>query len=258
MQLVRANYSNELEDGLRGEQELARELNVEALGPVMVVAPHPDDETLGCGGLIARCASLGKPVTVLAMTTGDASHPGDAAWRARLARIRGREQLAALCALGVNPPDLVSMSLPDGSLDSMGMEVETEILAEITSVIRARGICSVFLPATDDCHSDHRATARLVCRGLKGNPVDRVFSYQIWPPDRRALHVVANEQPYYLDMRDLVGVKRRAIQEHRSQLGVVDEAHTEGFRMPEELLREKLKDREVYGLIKDLVAWSQY
>ena len=45
---------------------------IDDLGPVLIAAPHPDDETLGCGGLIALCADLSIPVTVLAMTSGDA------------------------------------------------------------------------------------------------------------------------------------------------------------------------------------------
>src|SRR5690554_4503385 len=80
------------------------DLSIPALAPILVASPHPDDETLGCGGLIARCAQLNIPVTVLAMTNGEASHPGDANWQQKLALIRHQEQQNALRSLGLASP----------------------------------------------------------------------------------------------------------------------------------------------------------
>ena len=61
----------------------------------VVVAPHPDDETLLSGGLIAHQARAGVPVIVLAVTDGEAAYPGDPDG---LARQRRREQRQALRA----------------------------------------------------------------------------------------------------------------------------------------------------------------
>jgi len=72
---------------------------------LVVLAPHPDDETLGAGGLLAALAAAGRRVAVVAVTDGTGSHPGSTTWTpARLAATRPAEQVGALGALGVDPP----------------------------------------------------------------------------------------------------------------------------------------------------------
>lgn len=230
---------------------------VQDLGPVLVASPHPDDETLGCGGLIARCAELSIPVTVLAMTSGDASHPGDRAWRRELAAIRKREQRNALKALGLERPDILSLELPDGHLHSIEGQMRDGIVALIRDALQSRAVRSVFVPAIDDRHNDHQATARLMAEVLRQCPVDYVFSYQIWPPEQRPAHVEANEEAFRHDVTDLLDLKQNAVHEHQSQLGGLETAQRDGFRMPAVLLENKLKNQEIYALVRDLPAWSQ-
>ncbi|BES70564.1 PIG-L family deacetylase [Marinobacter nanhaiticus D15-8W] len=229
---------------------------IEDLGPVLVASPHPDDESLGCGGLIARCADLSIPVTVLAMTSGDASHPGNRVWRRELATIRKREQRNALKTLGLERPDVLALELPDGHLDKITGQMRDRIVELIRDTLQSRAVRSVFVPAVDDCHNDHRETARLMAEVLGQCPVEYVFSYQIWPPEQRPTHVEANEQPYRHDIRDLLSLKRNAVHEHQSQLGGLKTAQREGFQMPAVLLEEKLKNQEIYALVRDLPAWS--
>lgn len=229
---------------------------IEDLGPVLVASPHPDDETLGCGGLIARCADLSIPVTVLAMTSGDASHPGDRAWRRELATIRKREQRNALKTLGLERPDVFALDLPDGHLDAIQGQMRDGIVNLIRDTLQSRAIRSVFVPAIDDRHNDHGETARLLAEALRQCPVEYVFSYQIWPPEHRPTHIEANEEPYRHDIADLLPLKRKAVHEHQSQLGGVNTAKRDGFQMPAVLLENKLKNQEIYALVRDLPAWS--
>ncbi|WP_148863567.1 PIG-L deacetylase family protein [Marinobacter fonticola] len=228
----------------------------EELGPIVVVSPHPDDESLGCGGLIARCASLAVPVTVLAMTDGEASHPGDRAWRVELASIRKREQRNALKVLGLVRPDIVSLGLPDGGLHAIEGQMRERIVALIQDVVQSRMIRSVFVPAVDDRHDDHRETAMLIAEVVRRCPVEHVFSYQIWPPEKRSARVQANETRYHHDISDLQPLKQRAIHEHQSQFAAPDLAHAEGFQIPPDLLEAKLKNKETYALVSDVSAWS--
>lgn len=230
---------------------------VTELGPILIASPHPDDETLGCGGLIAHCAMLACPVTVLAMTNGEASHPGDAMWREKLGEIRRQEQRNALKTLGLSDPDIIPLELPDGGLDHLDQDQHERLHKLILDVIRSRGIRTLFVPAVDDCHADHRVTARLLAKVVLSHPVGYFFSYQIWPPEIRASQVSANEREYAHDISDLVGLKRSAIHQHRSQLSAVDTAHTEGFRMPETLLEAKLKNAECFALVRDIASWSE-
>lgn len=228
-----------------------------SLGPILIASPHPDDETLGCGGLIARCATQGCSITVLAMTNGEASHPGDRAWQEKLGDIRKNEQYSALKALGLAEPDVVSLGLPDGGLERLGKEQGELIEARIWEVMQARGIRTIFVPAVDDCHSDHRVTARLLAAVALKHPVDHFFSYQIWPPEERSPWVVASEYEYLHDVIDLINLKRDALYQHRSQLNAIDPSHSEGFKMPEALIEAKLKNQESFARIRDIAEWSQ-
>ncbi len=232
-----------------------RDLSIPALAPILVVSPHPDDETLGCGGLIARCAQLEVPVTVLAMTGGEASHPGDKDWQKKFASIRHQEQQNALHTLGVTSPDLISLNLPDGGLANLERSKVSQVIDQIVSILGSRGIRTIFSPAIDDCHDDHQVTARWTAQAAILTGTGHFFSYQVWPPQNRAEPALRSEVPYCHPIGDLLDLKRWAIQQHRSQLGVIDPDQPEGFQLPEELLEEKLSTLECYAQVHDLNAW---
>ncbi|MEX0604399.1 MAG: PIG-L family deacetylase [Marinobacter sp.] len=228
---------------------------ISALGPVLIASPHPDDETLGCGGLIARCAEITCPVSVLSMTNGEGSHPGDKAWEENLGNIRKLEQHSALETLGLKKPDIISLALSDGGLEQLKGEMYKRVVAVIQDVMQSRRIRTVFVPAIDDCHADHRQTAHFLFEAVSKFPKMHFFSYQIWPPAVRSAQVTASEMSYCLNISDIVCVKRRAIHQHQSQLNPINTAHAEGFRMPPKLIKEKLKAYESYALVRDLPAW---
>src|SRR5437762_25173 len=76
-------------------------------GPLLVLAPHPDDESLGCGGLIAEACGRGQDVHVVILTDGTGSHPNSRAWpRHRLKALREAEAREAVAALGLPPERL--------------------------------------------------------------------------------------------------------------------------------------------------------
>ncbi len=71
--------------------------------PILVIAPHPDDEVLGCGGLLAACAAAGIKAHVAFLTDGSLSHPGSASWsQKRLAERRAVEAKRAARMLGLS------------------------------------------------------------------------------------------------------------------------------------------------------------
>lgn len=98
---------------------------------VLVVAPHPDDEAIGCGGVVLRTIKEGRRVGVVLLTGGD-GYPQAAAAVAkkaetqlapadflRLAAVRRRHSLDALTAIGVHPANLISLGYPDSGLKAM-------------------------------------------------------------------------------------------------------------------------------------------
>lgn len=90
---------------------------VQASSRLVVVAPHPDDEVLACGGLVFEHVARGGDVCVIGVTDGEASHPDSEVWtRTALAEQRRRESDAGLRLLGVAEAQVVRLGFPDGSV----------------------------------------------------------------------------------------------------------------------------------------------
>lgn len=120
---------------------------------LVVVSPHPDDEVLACGGLIAHHIARGGEVAVIAVTDGEASHSGDPAWPpARLAAARGAERLAGLASLGVAAESVQRLHLPDGKIAAHG----ATLAAQLRQTLRLGDV--VVSTWAFDGHPDHDAT----------------------------------------------------------------------------------------------------
>ena len=131
---------------------------------VLIVAPHPDDEVLGCGWLMRAVVAASGRVVVAWMTDGGASHGDldDDASAALVAR-RQNEALAGLAALGIAPAATVFLGFPDGGLAAC----EGAARVALAAVCSAHGITAVFVTSAADRHPDHRASFRIVA-GLRG------------------------------------------------------------------------------------------
>jgi len=121
----------------------------------IIVAPHPDDEVLACGGLLQLLAAQGTRTVVVAATDGDASHPGSVMYPpAQLARLRAKETEAALRALipaGQPVPQVIRARLPDGGVTSQVGALQTLL----EQLLRADDV--VFTTWRQDGHPDHEA-----------------------------------------------------------------------------------------------------
>jgi LmbE family N-acetylglucosaminyl deacetylase len=123
----------------------------------IVFAPHQDDETFGCGGLIALKRERGIPVKVVILTDGAACF-GDAATdadRERITRLRNEEVVAATVALGLPPENLEFLSYPDGGLDSLSDVERTQAVDSIATLLEAFQPEEVYVTHRHDRHSDH-------------------------------------------------------------------------------------------------------
>lgn len=88
---------------------------------LVVVAPHPDDEVLACGALVAMHVARGGEVVFVAVTDGEASHAGlSPPGRCELAAQRRAERLRGLARLGIETPQVHSLALPDGGVQAQG------------------------------------------------------------------------------------------------------------------------------------------
>jgi LmbE family N-acetylglucosaminyl deacetylase len=141
----------------------------------VVVSPHPDDETLGIGGLMSSLIVANVPVTIIAATDGEASHPRSSpATRAFLRRRRPAEARAALSALGAGKlPEVIRLGLPDGGL-ARSEGVLTEHIAQL---LKPGDWCIATWEG--DGHPDHESagrSARVACDRVGAHLV----SYPIW------------------------------------------------------------------------------
>lgn len=185
-----------------GEPRIRR-LRPPAAGPVLVVAPHPDDETIAAGGLIADLTRHGVPVQIVFVTDGDGwawavtsalgrGRPRPADYR-RLGELRRAEAIRAAGALGVPEAAIEFLGFPDGGLaalpedagprshpfrspftgrtrspDAEGGAIYTRstLLGELTSIVQAVNPTLVVLPHPDDVHADHATVACLVVHAV--------------------------------------------------------------------------------------------
>jgi LmbE family N-acetylglucosaminyl deacetylase len=148
--------------------------NLAARHPVAwVVAPHPDDEILGIGGLMARLADLGTSVRVASVTDGDASHPGSARWTPeRLSSARARERDAALQGLDVHI-ESTRLGIADGCV----AEHREELDAFVTAHCRAQDL--LLTTWRLDGHPDHEACGSAVVAAAERIGA-RVIEYPVW------------------------------------------------------------------------------
>lgn len=206
-----------LPPGARRLVNLARGIDMPALverpraSAVAVLAPHPDDEVLGCGGTIQKHLAAGERVRVVLLTSGErtASFTGRAAAPSR--NQREAEALAAAADLGLAATDLEFLRLPDGGVGPGGA-------AMLRDALRRSGADLVYAPNPIDAHRDHVATTRLLGEVLAELPtLRRVALYEVWTP------VHPNT---VVDVTAQLATSLRAIGRYASATAVVDYVHT--------------------------------
>ncbi|WP_413754807.1 PIG-L deacetylase family protein [Streptomyces sp. MMBL 11-3] len=155
---------------------------------IVVFAPHPDDETLGCGGSIAQHTAAGRRVSLVFLTSGEQGVDGVLAGEA--GRLREREAEGAAGKLRVPARDLHFLHLPDGGLDPGS---EDQFLA-VLRLLRHLRPAVVYLPHAADASHDHQQAFRLVWRALEKGAsrsypaagarhwVGTVLGYEVWSP----------------------------------------------------------------------------
>jgi N-acetylglucosamine malate deacetylase 1 len=139
---------------------------------VLVVAPHPDDETLGCGGTLLRMASEGAQTAWMIVTC----MPENAGYSEE--RRAAREDEIAKVRKLYGFSEVFTLHLPTRRLDTYPV---ADLIAEFSSVFVAYKPTQVFLPHRRDVHTDHRAVfdAGAACaKWFRYNTVRRVFAYE--------------------------------------------------------------------------------
>ncbi len=180
---------------------------------VLVFAPHPDDDVLGCGGAIIQHAQSGARIIIVYMTSGEAAYWSEG--REKLAQLREEEARKAAEKLGVS--ELIYLRKPDARLSSSRLEtVEhvTELLSQTVPDV-------VYIPHKDDGHADHRAAHYIVVEAIKASlhTVDSlketlVLGYEVWTPLQKVTHLA--------DISKEIDTKMDAMSEHKTQIAYIN------------------------------------
>ncbi|TDL45055.1 PIG-L family deacetylase [Microbacterium oleivorans] len=187
---------------------------------LVVVAAHPDDETLGTAGLMTVAARRGARVTVLVVTDGEGSHPDSpSATPVELGALRRREAADALAQLAPSI-ELRFLGIPDGGTDGHRARISTAL----REIVAGAGSCFVVAPWTGDGHRDHRVVGEVtaeVC-AERGIPC-RWYPIWLW-------HWGTSDDVPWAEIEVLaiddatVDAKRRALRRHRSQVEPLSDA----------------------------------
>jgi LmbE family N-acetylglucosaminyl deacetylase len=215
---------------------------------LVVIAPHPDDESLGCGALIAGTAALGLPVRIVVLSDGTGSHPQSASYPpARLKIVREGEALRAALALGLSVDAVGFLGLPDRHVPASGPAAE-QAAERIASLARAIDAGTLLATWKHDPHCDHRAAHAIACLARARLRNVRLRSFPIWGWTLPADHDVggAPARGVRLEIGAHRHAKRAAILAHRSQTADLIEDDPGGFRLQPGMIERFCTVPEIY------------
>ena len=207
-------------------------------GTCLILAPHPDDESLGCGGLIAACVAAGRIPLVVILTDGAGSHPNSRTFPPdRLRAVRGQEVRDAVACVGLPPGRVVLLGEPDTAAPHDGPGFDA-VVARLARLIDREAACTAILaPWRHDPHCDHEAASLAAVAVADAMGIQHV-AYPVWGWMLPADKPIADPLPtgWRLDISGYLPAKRRAIEAHRSQYGQLITDDDAGFQLPQALL----------------------
>ena len=176
-------------------------LSIKKHDKLLIVAPHPDDETIGCGGILA---AYGPQCSVLLLTDGCLGKSAEEQSEEETAAVRKQEFETVMAFFGVN--QYWMLDIKDGRLGSCGKEIPHADLSAYDFI---------FVPNRNERHPDHKAAFdvfRKMCR--RQHIESRLIEYEVWSPI-----ISAN---FFFDMSDLIDKKIGALQHYASQIRAID------------------------------------
>ncbi|MBG9389780.1 PIG-L deacetylase family protein [Caenimonas aquaedulcis] len=191
-------FIKQLRRGPSGANALPEVLDLSRVRRVLVIAPHPDDETLGCGGTLARLAA-DCDIHVLLVTDGD----GGGGLPPGTSEARKTEMENAVRTLGI-ANELICFDAPDGRFEDT--PAFRGMLGALVERVKPDW---VFLPWIGDTHTDHARISASATQLLKHTQVQSLLYYETWTPVP-ATHVV--------DITQTLDTKKAALLCHETAL----------------------------------------
>jgi len=170
---------------------------------VLVLSPHPDDESIGCGGTLNKHVESGDDIFVLFLTSGEKG--GHYVSEVETARIREQEAREATAILGIQKIDFWRQS------DS-ALRATSKLVNRLRQAIIDWKPKYIYVPHIKEMHSDHQAAARLLRASLRSLPYKddiEIRMFEVWTPLEAMDEVV--------DITSHIKTKIKAIQKYKSQ-----------------------------------------
>lgn len=200
---------------------------------VLVIAPHPDDEAIGCGGTLCKHAERGDRVTAVFLTSGELGlkHlPREQAWTVRETEARKAGKILGVAAVNF-------LRLPDWMV---GDELNQGAVL-LRPILKAEQPDLIYLPHPREWHPDHQAAWPLLRRALRryAGKIPAFRGYEVWTPLANHDHVE--------DITEVMSRKLRALRAHKSQLSEFDyERAVRGLNQYRGELSAKCRYAEVF------------
>jgi LmbE family N-acetylglucosaminyl deacetylase len=188
--------------------------------PVAVIAAHPDDEVLGCGGTLARMSNEGRKVHILLLADGEGSRSGLFNSRAHNEALVARNAAALKACKILGASSVEVLGLPDNKMDTL---VLLDVVKSVEAFISRYQPSTVFTHFPGDVNIDHRIAHDAViaaCRPLPDYVVDELFFFEIpssteWRPAGSTAAFFPN---WFFDISATLGRKLDALEAYSSEI----------------------------------------
>ena len=198
---------------------------------ILVIAPHPDDEAIGCGGAICRHADAGERVVTVFLTSGELGlkHvPREVAWEIREAEARSAAKILGIA-------DTHFLRQPDWTLHEAVGPASTALAA----ILARENPELVYVPHPHEWHPDHKAAGVILTLAMNGIARPEIRGYEIWTP--------LSEFDVVTDITVVMSRKLQAIRCHVSQVTEIDYAHAaEGLNAFRGVIAARVRFAEVF------------
>jgi LmbE family N-acetylglucosaminyl deacetylase len=225
---------------------------------VLVVAAHPDDEVLGCGGTIARHAEAGDAVQVLIVAEGATSRQEQRDRKEAAEQLSSLAQAAQKAGAILGAMGVELLDLPDNRLDSLD---RLDLIKRIEERIAWHQPQVVYVHHAGDVNIDHRRLHEAVitaCRPTPGQPVRRLLSFEVassteWQPPGSA---PAFQPNWFVDITAQWSLKCQALEAYADEMRPWP--HARSISALEHLARWRgaqvgVEAAEAFGLLRQLV-----
>lgn len=212
---------------------------VKNFGKTLVVAPHADDESLGCGGAIALLRKSNIEVSILLLSDGTLSHPNSRKFpKEKLRELRENELLKAAEILGVTHENVHFFRYRDRSVPDKNAAEFAEAVSRAREFLQTQNPQTIFLPWRRDPHPDHRAAFDIF--DAAKSVEHQIIEYPIWLYELAASDdapLAAEVSAFRLDISEVAELKQQAVRAHVSQLTDLIDDDPNGFRLSAEVLQ---------------------